>query len=137
MMTAAPAICTWRPEYSVGMPFIDNQHQTLIRLINDLHLAMREGQGKEALAGVIGELVHYTESHFAAEEAMMQKRRYSGLASHIEEHKRLRQQVLDMRDKVQAGSLTVTIGVLHFLKSWLTDHILVFDRNYARELNGR
>ena len=36
---------------------------------------MMEGNGKTVLAGIMDDLVRYTESHFAFEEAMMRKPR--------------------------------------------------------------
>src|ERR1700751_5895588 len=99
MVTEKTEIFPWRDAYGVGMPIIDNQHKGLIRLINELQSAMMEGRGKDAVAGILDELVHYTESHFSCEEAMMRQRGYSQVAAHCEEHKKLTAQVRDLRDK--------------------------------------
>jgi len=137
MATATTVIFPWRAEYSVGIPQIDAQHQGLIKLINDLHAAMTAGKGREAIAPIIDQLIRYTESHFAAEEAMLRQRSYSKLAGHQDVHKHLTNQVYELRDKFQAAKLSITIEVMHFLKSWLADHIMVHDQAYARELGTR
>ncbi|SPF36048.1 Hemerythrin-like metal-binding protein [Candidatus Sulfopaludibacter sp. SbA4] len=135
--TEKHVIFPWRDAYSVGMPEIDNQHKGLIRLINELQSAMMEGNGKNVLAGIMDDLVRYTESHFAFEEAMMRKRGYSQLAAHSAEHKRLTGQVCELRDKFRGGKVTISMEVMKFLKDWLADHILNRDQAYAKELNGR
>src|ERR1039457_7165583 len=73
MATATNTIFPWRDTYSVGIPQIDSQHKGLIRLINDLQTAMMEGKGKQALSSIINDLIRYTESHFAFEEALLQQ----------------------------------------------------------------
>jgi len=39
------ALFDWNDQLSVGVAEIDKQHQELVKLINDLHEAMREGAG--------------------------------------------------------------------------------------------
>jgi hemerythrin-like metal-binding protein len=135
MATATNTIFPWRDTYSVGIPQIDSQHKGLIRLINDLQTAMMEGKGKQALSSIINDLIRYTESHFAFEEALLQQRRYSALAAHKQEHKELTRQVHELRDKFQSSELTISMDVMKFLKNWLASHILERDKAYAKELN--
>ena len=135
MATASTTeIFPWRDSYSVRIPQIDNQHKGLIRIINDLHGAMAQAKGKEALGRVIDGLIRYTESHFTAEEAMLKQRNYSQLAAHCQEHKKLTRQVHELRDKFRGGQITLTIETMQFLKSWLADHIMGHDQVYSREL---
>lgn len=130
-------IFPWREAYSVGISQIDSQHKGLIRLINSLHSSMAAGKGNQAMAGILAELVRYTESHFSYEQAMLQQRSYSGLASHIEEHRRLTQQVTDLQRDFSSNKISMTLDVMRFLKDWLANHILDRDMDYARELKTR
>jgi hemerythrin len=86
------------------------------------------------MAHIVEELVDYTVQHFAFEESLLRQHGYSGLAAHQEVHKKLCAQVYDLRDKFRAGKITVTIETMHFLKNWLSSHILSVDMAYAREL---
>jgi hemerythrin-like metal-binding protein len=135
--TEKTVIFPWRDAYSVGMPQIDDQHKGLIRLINNLQSAMMEGNGKNVLSGIMDDLVRYTESHFASEEAMLRLRGYSQLAAHSAEHKKLTAQVCELRDKFRAGKVTISMEVMVFLKNWLADHILSRDMAYAKELKSK
>ena len=134
MSTTATQIFPWREAYSVHIPQIDAQHQQLIGLINDLHAAMLQGNGKPALARIFGELVRYTDSHFAYEETMLRQRGYAGLAAHSAEHRRLKQQVVDLQVQFQQGKLLLTMQVMQFLKEWLANHILTRDMQYAKDM---
>jgi hemerythrin len=134
MTTNVTELFPWKEAYSVRIPEIDAQHKQLIRLINDLHAAMLQRKGAEALDRILGDLVRYTDGHFAFEEALLQKRRYSGLAAHKTEHQQLTKQVVELRARVRAGTLAMTGQVMQFLKEWLANHILTRDQHYAREL---
>ena len=135
--TNANVIFPWSDAYSVGIPQIDTQHKGLIRLINELHASMAAGQGKQTLGRTLDELVHYTESHFSYEEGMLRQKRYSNVSNHQVIHQKLTKEVSDLRDRYRANKLTLTLDVMRFLKSWLSDHILVHDMAYARELKTR
>src|SRR6476661_9169262 len=92
-------VFTWQARYSVGVPEIDAQHKKLIELINELFKAMRVGGGDHIMAKLFDSLLKYTQQHFAFEENLMRKGRYSGLEAHIEEHRKLISQVHDLRDR--------------------------------------
>ena len=134
MATTATALFPWRDDYSVGIPEIDNQHKVLLRLINDLHAAMIQGNGNAVMAPILDELVGYAGKHFAHEERMLTTRRYSGFIAHQTEHRRLTQEVKELHDKFRTGNLRITLEVMQFLKDWLKNHILGWDRRYGREL---
>jgi hemerythrin-like metal-binding protein len=135
--TTTNVIFPWIERYSVGIPQIDAQHKGLIGLINDLHAAMAAGQGKRAVGKILDDLVRYTEIHFSYEENFMRQKRYSKLTAHQELHKKLTGQVAEMREKYLANNLILTVEVMQFLKSWLADHIMGHDHQYAAELKTR
>lgn len=132
MCSPASPIFPWREAYSVHIPQIDAQHQQLIRIINELHEAMRDANGNAVLAKILDDLVRYAQSHFAFEEAMLEERGYSALTAHRAEHQRLTQQVVDLQQKFRSGKLVMSVQVMQFLKEWLANHILQCDRRYAQ-----
>jgi hemerythrin-like metal-binding protein len=110
------------------------QHKGLIALINELHTAMLEGRANQVAGRILDDLVRYTENHFAYEESMLEKRGYPSLPDHHLQHQRLTAEVRDLRDKLRAGRLSVSLEVMKFLKDWLANHILSADQAYARVL---
>jgi hemerythrin len=124
----------WDNNYSVGNPLLDNQHKTLIKLINKLHLSMQAGKGKQVLATILSDLVSYTIEHFTYEEQMMIKYSFPEFDQHKLEHKKLAQKVIELQNNFSNGSMLLTIDVLDFLKQWLSNHILVSDMKYKDKL---
>ena len=125
------SLFAWKDSYSIGVPDIDAQHRQLYKLADDLHQALNAGQGKDALAAVLKSLIDYTKTHFAAEERLMQRCGYSGLAAHKAQHEDLTRKVIDLQQQMQAGKLMLSIEVMRFLSDWLRQHIGGSDRKYA------
>lgn len=131
------ALMNWKPEYSVGIPSIDTQHTKLISLINMLHDATAQGEGKEVPGKVLGKLLQYTKSHFAYEENMMKTQGYAFFAQHKALHDNLTLQLLDLEEKVRTGKSLVTMEVIKFLTNWLQDHMVGTDKAYSAYLIGQ
>ena len=127
----------WNERYSVGIPSIDAQHQTLFGMAADLHAAMSSGQGKAASGRILDRLVRYTASHFAHEERLMRQHDFPGLVQHKAQHDALTKQVLQFQSDLQSGRATITVQLLQFLKSWLVGHIEGSDQQYAPFLKDR
>jgi hemerythrin len=123
---------TWKNEYSVGVPEMDNQHQKLVTLLNQLDESMGKGKGKEVIGKILAELVKYTQTHFSNEEFLLLSHNYPDLSSHKLEHVKLTQRVLAFKNDFDAGKATLTIPVMNFLENWLVNHIQVRDKLYGK-----
>jgi len=121
----------WKTEYSVHINSIDEQHKNLFAIAHELHTAMCSGQAKQALGKILDRLVQYTATHFAYEEKLMQQCGYPDLAAHKKEHQALTQQVVDFQQKFHAGTATMSVQLMTFLKSWLEHHIKGSDTRYS------
>jgi hemerythrin len=94
-----------------------------VNLINQLHAAMRSGQGRAVVGPALEELANYTQYHFSAEEKLMQQHRCAGLPEQQDAHGKLIAAVSDVRQKLAAGQQGVSLEVLTMLKDWLVNHI--------------
>jgi hemerythrin-like metal-binding protein len=121
----------WKDAYSVGIKEFDSQHKRLVDLINRLYESMTAGKGAANAASIISELVDYTKVHFSNEEKYMVMHGYPSYKNHLAEHTKLTAQVVDFQTKVQTGAAVVSIDLLHFLKDWLTNHIMGTDKQYT------
>jgi len=126
----------WKDSYSVGMAQIDQQHKKLVELINTLHTAMSQGEGKAVVAKVLDELISYCANHFAAEERLFETSSYPDVADHKEKHRKMTAKVLALQKDVQAGKKAISMDVMNFLEQWLDKHILGTDKNYAPYLKA-
>lgn len=121
----------WNEELSVGIQEIDEQHKVLVGLLNKLHDAIHEKHGKEASLEILGQLVEYTKIHFAVEESLMRIFEYPGYEEHKAQHEELIDEIHDFQDKVAHGKSAISFQLLHFLRMWLTQHILDSDMEYS------
>jgi hemerythrin len=131
------ALIVWDKRLETGHAKIDEQHKSLVEIVNRLHGAMKQGKGKGELEGILVFLKDYTVSHFAMEEELMAKYSYSGAVKHKQIHADLVKQVADLVTRFQAGTASLTLEVMNFLEDWLVQHIQGEDYRFALELKGK
>ncbi len=124
-------IARWSEAYAVHIAEIDEQHQKLFVLLNRLADAMSVGKGPSVLGEVLSELIDYTSYHFSTEERLFQQHAYPGYEQHKKEHDELTAKTRKLKESFDQGNWMLTIDVLKFLTTWLSDHILKEDRKYA------
>jgi hemerythrin len=121
----------WSEEFSVGIPDIDEQHRTLFDLVNMMHVAILDHKGTAACAEVLDELVDYTRIHFGLEQCLMHIGKYPEYEAHCALHRELVDEVVALQAKIHSGKAAISFELLHFLRTWLTKHILGEDKKYA------
>lgn len=121
----------WSDVLSVGIEEIDAQHKVLVGMINEMHEAIHERRGSDAVHGVLTKLGDYTRIHFAVEESLMRILGYPGYDEHKELHEELIANLQDLQHKVDTGKTAIGFELMHFLKIWLTKHIMESDQQYA------
>lgn len=121
----------WSEHFSVGIPEIDEQHKTLFDLIDMIHTAILDRKGTAACVKVLDELVDYTRIHFGLEQSLMHIGQYPEYEAHCALHRELVDEVEALQNKIHSGQAAVSFELLHFLRNWLTKHILGEDMKYA------
>lgn len=127
----------WSDDLSVNIKEIDRQHKMLVDSINELWRAMKDGEAREVIGGILEGLVDYTKVHFTYEEDLMKKHNYPGLAHQLNAHKNFVQKVSDFEEKHKQGKFMLSIEVMNYLKEWLQKHILVTDKKYTSYFNEK
>ncbi len=126
----------WSDELSVGDPGIDDEHKTLLDLVEKLRAATRSGQGRDEVGQLLDELVSYTVTHFAHEESHMREIDYPDYPQHKAEHERLLVQIRDLQARFRSGSITITVSVSNFLSDWLFYHIVWQDKKLVAAIHA-
>ncbi|EXJ12631.1 bacteriohemerythrin [Imhoffiella purpurea] len=121
----------WSDALSVGIEEIDAQHRVLVELVNEMHDAIQEHHASEAIHGILDKLAEYTRIHFAVEESLMRILDYPDYEVHKHQHEELIRTLRDLQDKVASGKTAVGFELMHFLKLWLTKHIIESDKEYG------
>jgi hemerythrin len=121
----------WSDVLSVGIEEIDAQHRVLVDLVNQMHEAIHQHKGTAAVNEILGKLADYTRIHFAVEESLMRILGYPEYEEHKAEHEELLHTVADLQHKVETGKTSIGFELMHFLKVWLTKHIMESDQRYS------
>jgi hemerythrin len=124
----------WSPDYSVNIKTIDNQHLELVNILNRLFVAVSKREGDKVIAGILDALISYTQTHFALEERLLRQAQYKDLEAHMEEHRKLLDQLDQLCKKHLIEEKAIYFEMLSFLKTWLKEHILGVDTKYSAAL---
>jgi hemerythrin len=125
----------WEQGLSVGVRELDQQHQKLIEMLNELESAMRAGKGKESMVGTLTTLAGYTKTHFALEEKYFAQYDYPDVGKHISEHQAFIRKVKDFIDNYNADKVGLTMDIHSFLRNWVANHIMQEDKKYGAHFN--
>lgn len=133
-------IAHWSDEYETGFPIIDQQHQQMFALVNELSQAMAEGTDQATLKQLLQELLNDTIEHFTLEEDLMKEHDYPYYDQHKQIHDRLTNKVSKVLHRLEANEdpTLVNSELSHFLHQWLVHHIQGQDRKmiqFFRERN--
>lgn len=133
---ATPAIIIWKPNLSVKVTDIDEDHKKLFKMINRLFGATLSLNPGEVLRTILGELTDYVIFHFNREEEYMRQYAYPDYETHQKAHQHLLEAVGRFRQNMEWG-MTANLGeeVETSLRDWLVAHIQVKDKELGKFLN--
>lgn len=135
MSNANLEIFPWNENFETGIPFVDEQHKTLISLLNKLVAHLAYQADAPALNAVFDELRSYTCTHFADEEALWQDHFSDDawLKWHKHAHHDFIDEVIKLKQEEGTKPLDDVIGdIVKFLTHWLAFHILESDKRMAK-----
>ncbi len=119
----------WTDAMRTGSVEIDFQHRELIRQVESLHEAMRQGRGKEELARTLDFMAQYVKRHFAAEEALMERVQCPAAQENKDAHGKLIERLGELRRKFdqEGANTTLLLEMYQELSKWLANHICKVD----------
>ena len=117
----------------VGVIHIDREHQKLFQILGQVHDAHSSGDSsaKQTIRSAVVELLDYTRTHFASEEATMETSGYPALAAHRELHGNLLAQVRDFEIRAEFDEQFGPVELATFLYNWLATHIRGADKAFG------
>lgn len=132
MRTAHPRVpkgsFAWKEEYEVGVKEIDEQHEGLFDVLNELTRSFGPRKGHETLATVMRVLSEYVARHFETEEKYMRHYGYPGFDAHRIAHSEFARDIERFTVRVNAGDHTVGFKLVHYLRVWVSQHVLIEDQ---------
>jgi len=124
----------WKDTYSVGIKSIDQDHQGMLNLINQLFEAMSHGKAKEVLSETLSKLIAYTRTHFKREEILFSTTNYPDYQEHKTQHDLFIDKINDLKKQFDSGATQISVELIKYLTDWLVNHILISDKKYMNHL---
>ena len=118
----------WADDMVIDNGPIDNDHRGLVDLVNQLHTATSQGSGNEVVDKILEQLIAYTVDHLQREEQLMASIQFPNLVPHKMGHDKFMVKIRDLKQKYDAGSITVAAQLSTVLRDWLSLHIRRSDR---------
>jgi hemerythrin len=125
-------LITWRPEFNIGVEPVDQEHRSLIDLINGIDAAMDVGAAHSDVMRALGEVYAQISAHFALEEKIMRNRGYLDYASHKQDHEALLDELLDIIDSVDRDGRYDHWQLSQSMDRWFSDHFRIHDAKLHR-----
>ena len=120
-----------------GIPEIDEQHQRLVQIYNELDDAFREGRANRQMSEILARLYDYTKTHFEHEERLLEECAWPDLAQHQFEHRRLAERLRSFVVRHRRSGERVSAEVVEFVRRWVVSHIMDCDLRYADHVKER
>jgi hemerythrin len=113
----------------LGQEPVDGEHGVQLRLLDALEGALRREGGRAGAAEVVDQLLVFSDMHFGSEELLMRLHAYPRYGEHVEEHRRLLEQLRELEARVRRGDDARALAL--DLRRWLAGHIATHDRAFA------
>lgn len=123
-------LITWdAARMSTGFDAIDEQHQELFRMLNELDRACRAGRGKDEIKHTLDFLTDYAEKHFSHEESVMQEHRCRARGKNKAAHREFLQTLSALKADFERNGQTtaVLLALEKMVSNWLVNHICSVD----------
>ncbi|MGD9733948.1 MAG: bacteriohemerythrin [Desulfamplus sp.] len=130
-------LITWGPKLTTGIEQIDVQHKELVRMVNELHKAMKLKTGIQQSGAILDSLAQYTVYHFGHEEKLFKQHQYPESEEHKKIHENLISTVTAFQKDFKSGKASLSVDLMNFLTQWLKDHIMKCDMRYVPFLKSR
>lgn len=125
----------WDPNFSIGIPIIDEQHKKLVDLCKNLHNSILQNQsdlnGRGVFLSALKECINYVRVHFKVEEDLMQVSNYKNYAAHKARHKEFELEVSASIANINNITVIDALKFTKFLYDWILTHIAYEDKLYV------
>jgi hemerythrin len=125
----------WLPDYAIGVPIMDREHQRLLDLASLTAERSAEEDPARCLSA-LDDFISYTIQHFSHEEDMLAAMNYRGLADHHRLHQQLISDIEKLRQDAKIlGSLPLE-AFRAYVHTKMLSHIFREDSRYVRAITS-
>jgi hemerythrin-like metal-binding protein len=130
------SLLQWKPEYSVGVQSMDDEHREMIDLINATYEKLKSDADADQVEEYLGEILSTISMHFALEERIMQNAGYGEFQEHKDDHEVLLDRLRDLMDDYFSDPVSGARRLEQSLSDWFAEHFSTFDARLHGELDA-
>ncbi|SDU54945.1 bacteriohemerythrin [Desulfobacula phenolica] len=131
----------WTNDFQFGVPKIDEHHQDLFQLSNELMMSIFKGEKNHKIDKVISFLDEYIITHFRYEENLMRNYEYPFIHFQREQHQKFIQQFIRFKQEIRildnSNRNFILFRLQVLLVDWLANHILKTDKHLGRYIKRK
>ncbi|MDX8338744.1 hemerythrin family protein [Draconibacterium sp. IB214405] len=127
----------WSDKLSIGNRVMDNDHQSLIEIYNNLVDFMETNGNRNDFAAILSKMTDYSLAHFKKEEAYMEEIAYPELNKHIRLHGEYIYKIAMFNYDLLGANPPDPGDIIKFLEKWWQSHILSVDIKYEKLKKGK
>lgn len=124
----------WKPEYSVGVESVDDEHRDMIAMINTVYQQLGQDPDIDRIESFLGDIFSAISGHFALEERIMRDAGYAEYEAHKDDHEDLLDQIRDLMDDYADDPVTGERKLQQGLSNWFAQHFSTFDARLHHKL---
>ena len=126
-------IIDWGEDLVLDIPILDDQHRSLVRIINKLHVVGLKGSDTITRSFIEGtkEAIHYLRFHFATEEKLMIILDFPGVEEHTIANAAFMEEVINRSKELSEDNQYTPEALVSFLKDRFLSHISSYDNAFA------
>ncbi len=117
-----------------GVPHLDGQHEQLLRLVHEMHVACEEERPVAELRRLAAVLTLHTRLHFMDEEMFMDGAGYPGLDAHRRRHAEFTEGLLRLQSELWSTRKEQFAQILNYEMKWIHQHLEQEDDELGRWL---
>lgn len=119
----------WNKNYSVGIAKLDEQHQQLIEMLNQLYQEIGPEIESSKVWPLLDAFNRYADTHFRFEERLVREHALPQdlFLAHRAEHEGYCLRLAQLQQNFHQGDRHAPIQLMSFLSNWWLSHILVSD----------
>ena len=117
----------WKPQYSVGIASMDDEHREMIGMINSVYAKLGQSAEKDDIEDCLEEIFATISAHFALEERIMRESGYKEYEDHKDDHEDLLDEIRDLMDDFVTDAEKGGQVLEERLSTWFSSHFASFD----------
>ena len=120
----------WRQEWNCGNDEIDEQHDKILQIANDLITKIYAGASHNECMDMIKLFLEYVVNHFATEERILMEIEYDGLIVHIKKHEYLTNKAIYLKECYEKKELQPAAFLSFIIDEVVVEHLTKEDTKF-------